>query len=387
MRVNKVQKTYDVFLIVLFLMGISLPFLGGVLMSDKKWSEAEKRALVEFPQFPKNIKSLSSFFVSFEEYYNDHFGFREQMIFRYHREMEKRFGIAGSPLVLKGEGKWLYYTGNQMLEDFRGERNLSPRDLELWATEQQRRFQWLQERGISYLTFSPPNKQSIYPEFMPKETRQLRGQTRMDQLREYLVESPLPFYIGLYEELRAAKSERKLYFAMDSHWNHYGAYVAFKKIMAQVQTIFPDHQYTLDFPFHKHYRRTLGGDLARMLMIEKKKSESMPKIRPREYCGQAEPFGVVLSGLGENRHEVPVLKTCENASLRAIIFCDSFIEQIEPFLSENFSHVLYLRKSYDEKNILELMELFRPDIVIEQRVERNYFRQIVDEREVRDQNN
>ena len=68
-----------------------------------------------------------------------------------------------------------------------------------------------------------------------------------------------------------------------------------------------------------------------------------------------------------------MLKECPKATLNAIVFSDSFITNLEPFFSENFGQILYLRKRYDQKNVEELLNSFRPDIVIEQRAERQYF--------------
>ena len=370
------QKIYDVFIITLFLLAIVIPLIAGVFAKDQEWSEAEKRVLTAFPQFPDSIEGVAAFFQKFENYYNDHFGFRELMILRYHREMEKRFGIAGTPLVIKGQGKWLFYTGNELLEDFRGEFRLDDEDMNWWSNEQLRRYRLLKQKSINYLIFSPPNKQTIYPEHMPEEFREVMGQTRMQQLHAYLAEKPLPFYVNVHNAIERAKSQRKLYFAMDSHWNHYGAYVAFQEVMSKIRLLFPSDNYFVDFPFHKHYRRARGGDLARMLMLDKNLDESMPKVRARKNCSQTMPFELQLTDIGEARHLQPLYKKCDKDLPKAIIFCDSFIEQMEQFFSENFSEVVYLRKGFDEKNIEEIMQLFTPDLVIEERVERNFFRSI-----------
>ena len=53
-----------------------------------------------------------------------------------------------------------------------------------------------------------------------------------------------------------------------------------------------------------------------------------------------------------------------------LVFRDSFFEALEPYFSENFKEVIYLWKDYDQKNIEELLAVFKPDIVIEERGER-----------------
>ena len=102
------RKIYDAAVVVLFLAAILTPLLTGLLTRDRQWSEAEKRALAAFPERPGDWQGVVSFLHSFERYYNDHFGLREYFISRYHKEMEKRFDLAGSPLVLKGQGGWYF---------------------------------------------------------------------------------------------------------------------------------------------------------------------------------------------------------------------------------------------------------------------------------------
>ena len=374
MNTGVIQKIYNTLLVLFFLSVIAIPLIAGIVREDGKWSEAEKRMLEVFPAVPANISETLVFPQKFGKYYKDHFGFRELMISRYHREMEKRFNVAGTPVVLKGQGKWLFFARNDMLKDFRGELRLTHQDLKVWRSEQQRRYQWLKEKGVHYVVFSPPNKQTVYPEFLPKGYLRIKGITRAEQLHEFLKGDPLPFYINVHKALHSSKSKRKLYYETDTHWNEYGAYVGFQEVMKKVQQLFPNEKFIIDFPFHKHARPNLGGDLAKMLMIDRKVSERNPKVRSGRNCGKKAVFEVPLTDVSTEKYERPLLKKCSKRSLKAVMFSDSFITNLEPFLSENFAEILYLRKRYDQINVEELLERFRPDIVIEESVERNYFR-------------
>ncbi len=369
-----IQKSSNILLIILFLLAIFIPPVTTMVTQDAKWSETEKRVLNVLPNLPQSKSEVEAFPHGFEKYFNDHFGFREFFIHRYHKELKKWFGIAGTSIVLQGKGRWLFYTGNDLLKDFQGEFQLTRKELEQWHTTQQQRYLWLQKRGIHYVSFSPPNKQSIYPEFMPEGFLDLKGKSRMDQLHNYLRTHPLPPYINIRESIRDAKRIRKLYFELDSHWNLYGAYIAFQKVMSHVQQLFPQESFTTEFDFHRNPKRSFGGDLATMNMVSRRVSEPVAKLRKKKRCGQVDVFTLPLSGLGTKKYEKPILTKCPEASLRAVVFADSFITNIKPFFSENFSEILYLRKPYDQANIEELLETFRPDIIMEERVERNIFR-------------
>lgn len=370
----KVQRTYDIILILFFLGAISLPLVKGVITPDEKQSVHEKRVLAEFPPFPTRLQETVSFVRGFEKYFNDHFGYREEMVRRYHREMERRFNVTGNPLVIKGEEGWYFYTANNLLDDFQGRMVLSREDFNHWYDEQVWRYNWLQQRGIEYLTFSPPNKQTIYPEKMPKVLRDAAGDSLRVQLEEYLEKRPLPFYVDITREMREAGEHHKLYFAMDSHWNFMGAYVGYKKVMSAIQSRFPKMQSPADFVFFREYQQVSGGDLAQMLLVDEKVVEMVPMVRPWRSCSSEAPLTVELSDVSTNEFEKPLLQQCPQRKLKAVVFCDSYITHLKPFLSENFSQVLYLQKGFDHNNIEELLPVFKPDIVLEERVERNFFR-------------
>ncbi len=63
-------------------------------------------------------------------------------------------------------------------------------------------------------------------------------------------------------------------------------------------------------------------------------------------------------------------KACKSRRLKTIVFRDSFFEALEPYMTENFNEVIYLWKKYDQANVEELLRTFKPDIVIEERGER-----------------
>ncbi|MCP3890040.1 MAG: hypothetical protein GY702_14390, partial [Desulfobulbaceae bacterium] len=140
-----IQKSSDILLIILFLLAIFIPPVTTMVTQDAKWSETEKRLLTPAPQLPKTLDEIVNFTYNFENYYNDHFGFREFLIYRYHREMKKRFGLSGTPRALQGKGKWLFYTGDNLLEDFQGNRKLTIAELEKWYSTQHQRYLWLKD--------------------------------------------------------------------------------------------------------------------------------------------------------------------------------------------------------------------------------------------------
>jgi alginate O-acetyltransferase complex protein AlgJ len=161
-------------LIVLFLTVILAPPVKWALSPDRSWSDKEKRVLAPFPKEPRNFSSFLKLTKNFESYYNDHFGFREVLIDRYQREMRKRFGQSGVPKVIGGKEGWYFYAGDDLLKDFRGLTPLKGQQLDAWIMDFVRKRDWLAEQGIRYLFVVVPNKQTIYPEYLPDFVRKAK---------------------------------------------------------------------------------------------------------------------------------------------------------------------------------------------------------------------
>ena len=66
----------------------------------------------------------------------------------------------------------------------------------------------------------------------------------------------------------------------------------------------------------------------------------------------------------------PLVTTCDASKLRAVVFRDSFFDSIIPFIAEDFNRIVYIWKPYDHAIMKELIAQQKPQIVIEEMVER-----------------
>ncbi|EKD37410.1 MAG: AlgJ [uncultured bacterium] len=373
-----VKKAANTLLVVLFLGFILLPPLGMLIGKQSVWSAAEKRSLSLLPHLPTALDEITTFFASLDDYLDDHFGFREFFIHRYQRELDKRFNMtSSSSRVIKGLDGWYFFNEFNLLQDFLGLIPLKKDQLETWLARQQEKQTWLQSQGIRYLYMAIPNKQTIYPRYVMDHALARKGTTRFEQLREYTGNRLPDHMIDLHRVLRPEAFAKPLYFKNDSHWNTFGAYVAFREIMARIAAWFPQEEFVTDFAFGPDKTGTggntgNGGDLALMLM-QRDLTETYPEVQPFTGCGPYAHVPYRLSNVIEGEGRDSFMRTCAQKNLRAVVFRDSFFVPLEPFLSENFREVLYLWKEYDQQNLEELLVHFKPDIVIEAVVERHVF--------------
>lgn len=380
MRTAILEKTFNSAIVLLFLGLIFIPPVKMFLSPDKTFSQTEKRKLSDFPAAPGSFVELKSYFKGIDSYLNDHFGYRDFFIQRYQTEISKRFGKTGlESKVQLGRDGWYYYTAEKQLEDFQGELTLSDTALENWIEERNKRKAWLSSLGIEYLLMAPPGKHSIYPEHLPTVIRDRKGTSRFEQLLAYTADKPLPYLVNLHAPLLAAKGESLLYYKSDTHWNMRGAYTAFATIIHSLEQLFPESEFTTDFRFAEDEEKECGNlpqncDLARMVMHQDQVSEVFPTLEKYRKCAKPKSFHHYdFSNFQQSREKPSFVRGCKKRELTAIVFRDSFFVDIQPFLSENFRHVVYLWKDYDQKNIEEVFEIYTPDVVIEAIVERDFF--------------
>ena len=72
------------------------------------------------------------------------------------------------------------------VSSYRATRPFTPEQLEAYRQILEARRDWLAARGIPYLLVIPPNKDTIYPEFMPAAYNKLHPRSRLDQLLDYM---------------------------------------------------------------------------------------------------------------------------------------------------------------------------------------------------------
>ncbi|MEN8200524.1 MAG: hypothetical protein ABFR63_10685 [Thermodesulfobacteriota bacterium] len=371
------QRLPELAIISIFLLAVTTPLLGWLLGKDLFYSEAEKRELISFPEIGQ-YQSITGFSRAFDDYYQDHFGMREWFIHRYQREVDKRFGATGFADVVEGGDGWFFYAGDGLLEDLRGELHFSDKQRQLFWNRMEEREEWLGARGVAYIFLVAPDKQSIYPEYLPLSLRQTMGESRLDQLLAAKPQGKSQTLLDIRSRLQREKGEHVLYDRSDTHWNLRGSSYAYRAIVERTQTLFPAFISRPDFHFAPRLSYLPGGDLAQMIGRSKEIAEGRPVLMTTAFSGVEKPLPEEIADLVT----LPALQAqySENqrGQLRVLVLHDSFFNQLRPFVSETYASVLYLWKYADrktlgfftEKRMTDLIEIYEPDLVIEETVER-----------------
>jgi len=335
------------------------------------WSSTEKRKLAERPALDLRPGTLVTFPSRFEAYFNDHFGYRNLFIRRYNRIMKKYFAKSPVPDVLIGKNNWLFYANDSLLQDFVGSDPFSPEELEIWRLNLENKRNWLEKKGIRYLFVVAPNKQTIYPEYLPDYLQKDHRNSRLKQLLAYLNKHSDISILDLSSTLIEEKKQHRIYHQTDTHWNDCGAYTAYRAIMDRVGQWFPEVPFTQNRIVKTESIVGKGGDLAGMMhMADTIQEERLVlKVHPTACSPKIEQDIADFWKTPDNLKK-PFITKCDKAKLYAVIFRDSFFSAIVPFISEDFNQIVYLWKPYDHAIMKELIEQKKPQLVIEEMVER-----------------
>ena len=182
-------------------------------------------------------------------------------------------------MVTLGSSGWLYFASESAVSSYRAARPFSSEQLEQYRRLLEARRDWLAERGIRYLMIIAPNKDTIYPEFVPRSFNKLHSRSRLDQLLDYMKERSSVLILDIRDDLRRAKQVERVYDVTDSHWNPRGAYVAYVRIMQAISEWFPEARARPRSEFDDVVQIGPGGDLARMLGIAESLSGSALESR------------------------------------------------------------------------------------------------------------
>ncbi len=301
----------------------------------------------------------------FETFFNDHLAARAALVAARSRVWLDWLHTSPTPRVWAGRDGWLFYNHHAEPNFYPPDDPALPTQFDAWAADLSARRARLAARGIPYLVVFAPNKQSVYPELLPRAVRSIRSAS-LDGLLVRCRRDPDLHILDLRGPLWAAKAQRQVYHRHDSHWNQEGAYVAYAETVRALAAWFPRLAPCPRERFTVDGRRRLVGDQARLLGLSDRFEEEPwlfpPDPRPR-WLAEAVPT------TAQSLPHVPTAVTVQDRSdlPRGLLLCDSFGEFLSAWLPDHFARLVSLG-TYDFDP--ELIARERPDVVIQLFAER-----------------
>lgn len=334
----------------------------------------EKRKLADLPKFKLTRERLNAFPSEFNRYFDDNFGMREKLVSLHSYLKGICLGVSPIRDAIIGKAGWLYLGDGNIVADYRNAHPFTEPELRQWRDVLVAKRDWLAQRGVKYLFVVAPDKHTIYPEYMPKRFNKVSSRSCLDQLIAYMKANSDFEIVDLRPALIAAKPYVRVFHKTDTHWNDRGAFVAYREIMRAASAQLPELKPKDEADFRAVDYPAPGRDLANMMGLRSVIRERILRLETT-FVPCAKAAGTTLSAdfQGPN-HEPghgPLAMECSSASLKAVVFRDSFGTALVPYLSEDFRRTVFIWHYPNRAVMTATIASEHPDIVIEERVERH----------------
>lgn len=272
----------------------------------------------------------------------------------------RRWGFGGKQVghVLLGHEGWLFYYGDRTANYLENVEVTKPERIAAWVEALKQEADFCAARGARYVVAIGPNKESIYPEYLPATVQRSSEPNVLDLLIEATRDCENLHLVDLRPQLRAAKSEYPTYYLCDTHWNGFGGLVATQVICQRLARWYPGVELHRE-DYQIVDGKMVGGDLFALLGMHHAATPT-PEVRPRI------PEEAVWFSFGPQAFKIRT-QSDRGAVPRAYILRDSFAGAILPCLASRFQEAMWQR---DDDFSAKEVEEFQPDLVLRIFVER-----------------
>lgn len=306
-----------VFLLICCIPVYTMPWLSDV-------STAEKRKLSDAPKLKTEQGFNREFTSQTDTWLSEHFSFRSRLVNILAETEAALFATSAEEQVIIGRNDWLFFS--RTVDDFLGRNRLSDRQIgELGATLTLME-EYVTGNGAKFLVFSAPNKNTIYPDFMPARYPRAKGGSNLERLSNLL--SGQPWYLELTELLRA--EDAQVYHKRDTHWNNRGALLCYCTAMERLGLA------PIDFAANgESTQKTWRGDLDEMLFpLSDRLDEQVVYAWENSY---------VYTSHFRSEEDLQIKAAKDGAQGSLLVFRDSFTNALLPFFAESFGQSEFTR--------------------------------------------
>ena len=327
----------------------------------------ENRQMAARPML--DFDSYETFSKDYTAFFEDNIQFRKYLVALNSGIDYFIFDKSVSKQVIKGSEGWLFYTDT--LADYQGGNLYTQDELESIKNEVIRAKKGFEEKGIEFVIFIGPNKNSIYGDYMPKNYCKYSYESRVSQMVEYLRQNTDVKIIFPVDDLKKAREKYPNYYSylhLDTHWNYMGGYWGSRSLLMSLN-VTPLEFDALSFEevnepdfFWNGYDEANMMGLSGILKSDTNYRFSGLTIDSIKYDGD------VQNNIDDFNNAVRTYNVGTDS--RKVFFArDSFGEAITPFLAASFDEIYSVHRGSPLFNERQLDEE-DPDIFIFEIVER-----------------
>lgn len=206
---------------LIFLLALLVPATVQLLSDRAEISISEKRTLEPMPALPDARGDWSAIPGKVDGFLRDHFGLREQLATGWSL---LKYTLRYTPRVAVGREGWLYFP--QYWKAKYGARTCGPLSVALlsFADRLDRLAAYAAASDVPVVFAIAPDKETLYPEYMPKVPGPGSHCDLFEELRVALQGKHYLKTVDLQTPLETGKAKERVYFKTDSHWNDVGGW-------------------------------------------------------------------------------------------------------------------------------------------------------------------
>ncbi|MEI0607773.1 hypothetical protein R4K48_12545 [Brachyspira pulli] len=249
------------YIVIIFLSFLIMPnIIYKVFYNKFDHTQYEKRKFKEKPKI--DLKALDKYPVNYENYFNDNISLKNEFVKLKNIIDIFIFNNLLSSKVLLGEEDWLYFKDGNLTEKYIGVNayNFSDYELEKAKNILLHFRDELKKRNIKFILMICPDKQFIYPEYMPHYLKRMDIENSTDKFIKYITNNTDIDVVYPKEEILKYKSDYNLYYKYDTHWNKFGAYIGYLELMKEFDIFINFSNFTITNTYRP-------GDLSYMLSL------------------------------------------------------------------------------------------------------------------------
>lgn len=316
---------------------------------------SENRDLSSFPDFVTEDGFNTDFFNEFSTYISEHFAFRGKLVAL---DSEIKYRLLHSPSdsqVILGKNGWYFFDAT--LDDYAGV-TLKGEELEQIAENLKEVCEGYEALGKKPLIMLVPNKNAIYPEYMPTRFGTKVEENNRIKLQALLKQKNVP-YLDVASVLLEGKESDEVYLHQDTHWNNTGARLVMN---AMYQKLGIDITYSLDDYVLEDSHES---DLGKILFPTKENLETQriyPQLHEFSYEKKV-----------RSMDDISIISHAANGNGTSIfLYRDSFGRAMIPYMAEYFDTCYFNRSTpYDVEKaaqtdcdyvVIEIVERNIPDL-------------------------
>jgi|694.fasta_scaffold05398_21 hypothetical protein len=352
-------------LILTFVGALLAPWADHLLRpaSARDPEQHENRRAAALPPPPADLAALAVWPRQAERWLADRLGWRDQLLRANSLQSLEIFGVHPAPDLILGQQDWWFYSGDRAREILERQERFTSEELERWAGALERMQRFCEQESIVFAVAFGPNKETIYPEHLPRRLQGLRA-PRLDALQDELKRRGV-LCIDLRPALLAAKAQDSgddtVYHRLGTHWSERGGFVAARTMVAALAL--PGTRPLQETDYERALSEGQGDSASALYYVERDWRQQAWHWRPRagyrsvDRVVQAEPYPVRV-------REQP-----EAASgPRLMLAHDSFGMPVDQYLAEAFPSLVQNHRYAIDRG---LVRAWQPQVLVALFVERH----------------